>query len=104
MLSASAELGAAERPGAGLSLRPYFVARRPLLLHGLRRVEQAAIEAERCAPAPLTAPCAYAMTPATPCTDPAPPAALTRRLTPSRPSAAQPLSGALLRRRSREAV
>ena len=104
VLSASAKLGAAERPGAGLSLRPYIMARRPLLLHGLRRVEQAAIEAERCAPAPLTAPCACAMTPATPCTDPAPPDAFTRRLTPSRPTAAQPLSRTLLRRCSREGL
>ena len=88
LLSASAVLGAAKRLGAGLSLRPYFVARRQLLQRGPQRVELAAVEAWRCAPAPLTAPCACAMTPATLCTDPAPPDALTCRLTPSRPTAA----------------
>ena len=88
LLSASAVLGAAKRLGAGLSLRPYFVARRQLLRRGPQRVELAAVEAWRCAPAPLTAPCACAMTPATLCTDPAPPDALTCRLTPSRPTAA----------------
>ena len=88
LLSASAVLGAAKRLGAGLSLRPYFVARRQLLQRGPQRVELAAVEAWRCAPAPLTAPCACAMTPATLCTDPAPPDALTCRLTPYRPTAA----------------
>ena len=96
MLTSNLVLGAAKRTGAGLSLRPHFMARRPLLQRGPLCVEQAADEAQRCAPAPLTDPCARATTPATPCTDPTPPAVLTRRLTPSRPSAAQPLSGALL--------
>jgi len=101
VLSASAELGAAKRKGAGLSLRPYIMARRPLLPRGLRRAELAAVEAKGAPPPPLTGPCARATTPFTPCTDPAPPAALIRRLTPSRPTAAQPLLRTRLRRRSR---
>ena len=51
-LNSTSELGAAKRPGAGLSLRPYFLARRPLLHRGLLRVELAATEARRCARAP----------------------------------------------------
>ena len=104
VITSNLVLGAAKRPGAGLSLRPYIVARRPLRPRGLLRVELAATEARRCAPAPLTGPCTHAMTPATPCTDPAPPAALTGRLTPSPPTATQPLSRTRLRRCSREAV
>ena len=104
LLSASAVLGAAKRPGVGLSLRPYFVARRHLLPRGLQRVELAAVEAKGAHPPPRTGPCAHATTPATPGTDPAPPAALTRRLTPSHPTAAPPLPRTRLRRRSREAV
>ena len=59
LLNSIAELGAAKRPGAGLSLRPYFLARRPLLHRGLLRVELAATEARRCAPAPLIGPVSY---------------------------------------------
>ena len=104
VLNSTAEFGAAKRPGAGLSLRPYFLARRPLLHRGLLRVELAATEARRCAPAPLTGPCTHAMTPATPCTDAAPPAALNRRLTPPSPHALSTPFPARLRRRSRDAV
>ena len=104
LLNSTAELGAAKRPGAGLSLRPYFLARRPLLHRGLLRVELAATEARRCDPAPLTGPCTRAMTPVTPCTEPAPPAALNRRLTPPSPHGLSTPLPARLRRRSRDAV
>ena len=88
VLTSNLVLGAAKRTCAGLSLRPHFTS------SSAPCVEQAADEAQRCAPAPLTDHCARATTPATPCTDPTPPAVLTRRLTPSRSSAAQPLSPA----------
>ena len=104
LLNSTAELGAAKRPGGGLSLRPYFLARRPLRPRGPRRLELAACEARRCTPAPLTRPCARATTPHTPCTDPAPPAALTRRLTPPSPLGRSTPLPALLRRCSRQAV
>jgi len=104
LLSSSAVLGAAKRTGAGLSLRPYFMARRHLLARGLRRAELAADEAKGAPPPPLTGPCARATTPHTPCTDPAPPAALTRRLTPPSPLGRSTPRPARLCRRSRQAV
>ena len=54
----------------------------------VRGIGRAFLDISNVVSAPLTAPCACAMTPATLCTDPAPPDALTCRLTPSRPTAA----------------